>query len=119
MVRHITMRGEAIDMNRLRAINSDTPAIGNASLNARGDIIGKHGVVLKTQEQIENEWETSRLYREASVRAADIKSNTVVPTAAPAKKQLIADDQHFDPEVDDVVAQPRPTTRRKITETDK
>jgi hypothetical protein len=119
MVRHITMRGEAIDMNRLRSINSDTPAIGNANLNARGDVIGKHGVVLKTQEQIESEWETSRLYREASVRAADIKSDNVVPVATPVKKQLIADDQHFDPEVEDLTVQARPTTRRKITETDK
>lgn len=119
MVRHITMRGEAIDMNRLRSINSDTPAIGNANLNARGDVIGKHGVILKTQEQIEAEWETSRLYRENSIRAADIKADNVVPVATPMKKQLIADDQHFDPEVEESVAQTRPTTRRKITETDK
>ena len=118
MVRHITMRGEVIDMNRLRSINSDTLAIGNANLNARGDIIGKRGVVLKTQEQIEAEWENSRLAREASVRAADLKSEDIVPVATPAKKQLIADDQHFDPEPVDTASQPKTTTRRKITETD-
>ena len=54
--RHISMRGEVIDMNRLRAVNAETPALGNASLNARGDIIGKNGIILKTQEQIEGEW---------------------------------------------------------------
>lgn len=119
MVRHITMRGEVIDMNRLRSINADAPAIGNASLNARGDIIGRGGVVLKTQEQIEAEWEASRLAREESVRAADIKSDDMIPVA-PVRKQLEADDQFFDPEaVTDTTTQPKPTTRRKITESDK
>ena len=117
MVRHITMRGELIDMNRLRAVNADTPAIGNASLNARGDILGRGGVVLKTQEQIEAEWEANRLAREASVRPADIKSDGIIP-AAPVRKQLEADDQFFDVEPA-VEPQPKPTTRRKITESDK
>lgn len=119
MVRHITMRGEYIDMNRLRSVNADTPAIGNASLNARGDILGKGGVVLKTQEQIEAEWESNRLAREASIKAVDIKSDTVTP-AAPVRKQLEADDQFFDIESrTQTEPQPKPTTRRKITESDK
>lgn len=119
MVRHITMRGELIDMNRLRSINGDTPAIGNASLNARGDILGQGGVILKTQEQIEAEWEANRLAREASIRPADIKSDNIIP-AAPVRKQLEADDQFFDMEpAADPAPQPRPTTRRKITESDK
>jgi hypothetical protein len=119
MVRHITMRGEVIDMNRLRSINAGTPAIGNANLNARGDILGRGGVVLKTQEQIEAEWEANRLAREASVKPADIKSDSIIP-AAPVRKQLEADDQFFDiaPSVDPA-PQPKPTTRRKITESDK
>jgi hypothetical protein len=119
MVRHITMRGELIDMNRLRSVNGDIPAIGNASLNARGDILGRGGVVLKTQEQIEAEWEANRLAREASVRPANIKSDDIVPVA-PVRKQLEADDQFFDIEPStDVAPQPKPTTRRKITESDK
>lgn len=119
MVRHITMRGELIDMNRLRSINADTPAIGNASLNARGDILGRGGVVLKTQEQIEAEWEANRLAREASVRPADIKGDNVIPTA-PVRKQLEADDQFFDVDsTTEPAPQPKPTTRRKITESDK
>lgn len=118
MVRHITMRGELIDMNRLRSINADTPALGNASLNARGDILGNGGIVLKTQEQIEAEWEANRLAREASVRPADIKSDNLVPVAPP-RKQLEADDQFFDMEPRSQEPAPKPTTRRKITESDK
>ena len=120
MVRHITMRGELIDMNRLRSINADTLAIGNANLNARGDILGKNGVILKTQEQIEAEWEANRLAREASVRAADIKSDNLVPSAPVVRKQLEADDQFFDADASaETTIQPRTTTRRKITESDK
>lgn len=119
MVRHMTMRGELIDMNRLRSVNADTPAIGNANLNARGDILGPGGIVLKTQEQIEAEWEATKLAREASVRPVDIKSDAIIP-AAPVRKQLEADDQFFDMEPSaEVAPQPKPTTRRKITESDK
>ena len=121
VIRHISMRGEVIDMNRLRTINADTPALGNASLNARGDIIGKGGVVLKTQEQIEAEWEAQRQAREQSVKPADIKAESVIPAAfvAAQKKQLMADDQDFDPQPDPLAAQlPKPTSRRKIIESD-
>lgn len=118
--RHISMRGEAIDMNRLRSVNANTPALGNANLNARGDILGQGGIVIKTQEQIEQEWAANKAAREASVRPVDIKSEMAMPAAQPPRKQLVADDQFFDPipAVTEVQAQPVKTTRRKITETD-
>lgn len=123
VTRHISMRGEVIDMNRLRAVNADTPALGNASLNARGDIIGKGGVVLKTQEQIEAEWEANRRAREESVRVADIKSEAMIQPAAPAapqpKKQLLVDDQGFEPQMGPAPLEaPKPAPRRKIIESD-
>lgn len=118
VTRHISMRGEVIDMNRLRTVNADTPALGNASLNARGDIIGKGGVVLKTQEQIEAEWEANKKAREESIKPADIKSEAMVPPAAvPQKKQLTADDQSFDPKPS-VEPQKPAAPRRKIVESD-
>ena len=51
-----TMRGRPIDMLAIAAANADKQAIGNAKMNARGDILGPNGVVLRTQEQIEAEW---------------------------------------------------------------
>lgn len=128
VTRHISMRGEVIDMNRLRDVNADIPALGNASLNARGDLIGKGGIVLKTQEQIEAEWEANRRAREESVRPTDIKSeNMVAPVQAAQsmqaqqpKKQLLVDDQGFEPQVGpEPLAAPKPTpSRRKIIESD-
>lgn len=123
VTRHISMRGEVIDMNRLRTVNAETPALGNASLNARGDIIGKGGVVLKTQEQIESEWEANRKARAESVKPADIKSETMIPQAAAPKiqkKQLTADDQSFDPapSTESLVPEKPAAPRRKIIESD-
>lgn len=121
VTKHISMRGEVIDMNRLRAVNAGTPALGNASLNARGDIIGRGGIVLKTQEQIEAEWEANRKARAESVKTADIKSEAMIaPTPQPVqKKQLAADDQSFDPMPSTPApAQKSTTPRRKIIESD-
>lgn len=118
VTRHISMRGEVIDMNRLRAVNAATPALGNASLNARGDMIGKGGVVLKTQEQIEAEWEANRRAREESIKVTDIKSESMIPVPPqPQKKQLMVDDQGFDPQPVQEAPAPR-TNRRKIIESD-
>lgn len=114
--RHISMRGEVVDMNRLRTVNADTMALGNANLNARGDIIGKGGTVLKTQEQIEAEWEANRRAREESVKPADIKSDKLIPDITASKKiekNLNVEDQDFNP------TNSKNTNRRKITESDK
>ena len=114
--RHISMRGEVVDMNRLRTVNSETVALGNANLNARGDIIGKGGIVLKTQEQIEAEWESNRIAREDSVRKTDIKADKLIPDVVAAKKvekRIEADDQDFNP-----AQSIQKASRRKITESD-
>lgn len=128
VTRHISMRGEVIDMNRLRDVNADTLALGNASLNARGDIVGKGGIVLKTQEQIEAEWDANRRAREESVRPADIKAESLMTSVQAAqamkaqqpKKQILVDDQGFDPQVSPAPLEtPKPAvSRRKIIESD-
>lgn len=55
-MKHRTARGELIDMAALASQNAEQVALGNARMNARGDILGDHGIVLKTQEQIEADW---------------------------------------------------------------
>jgi hypothetical protein len=47
-----TMQGRAVDLDSLRIQNELTPAIGNASLNARGDQIDAQGNIIKTREEI-------------------------------------------------------------------
>ena len=47
-----SMRGEQVDMEKLNLRNETIPAVGNAKYNARGDEIGAGGQIVKTKEQI-------------------------------------------------------------------
>jgi hypothetical protein len=49
---YTSMQGKPIDMDRLSLKNELTPAIGNMKVNARGDELGPGGQILRTKEQI-------------------------------------------------------------------
>lgn len=124
MAKHLTARGEPIDMGALISQHADTPALGNAKMNARGDILGKDGVILKTQEQIEAEWAAEKARQKLLAgRPGNIKEplqTMIDPGQAPQVKKL-TDDQDFEPEVQ-LVEEPkvRPaqtkTTKRRMSD---
>jgi hypothetical protein len=89
------MRGRPIDMAALAAANAEKIAVGNAKMNARGDILGPNGVVLQTQEQIEQEWQAAQQRQREVVSA--VSSNIKAPLF-PDRPGAIAEDQNFDPE---------------------
>ena len=45
-----TMQGRMIDIEKLRAANEDIRAVGNMNVNARGDVIGPNGQIVKTKQ---------------------------------------------------------------------
>ena len=47
-----SMRGKEIDMEKLNLKNELLPAVGNAKVNARGDEIGKAGEIVRTREEV-------------------------------------------------------------------
>ena len=47
-----SMRGKEIDMEKLNLKNELLPAVGNAKVNARGDEIGKGGEIVRTREEL-------------------------------------------------------------------
>jgi hypothetical protein len=47
-----TSNGRTVDMDLLRQRNELTPAVGNARVNARGDQLGAGGKIVRTREQI-------------------------------------------------------------------
>jgi len=49
---HRSMRGKVVDMDLLRKKNELTPAIGNARVNARGDLLGPGGKIVKKREEM-------------------------------------------------------------------
>jgi len=50
MAQHRSNRGKIIDFQTLMAQQGDEPAVGNMSINARGDVIGKGGKVIQKAE---------------------------------------------------------------------
>jgi hypothetical protein len=46
------MQGKQIDMEKLQMRNELLPAIGNMKVNARGDELGAGGKIIRTREQI-------------------------------------------------------------------
>jgi hypothetical protein len=49
---HTSMRGKAVDMEKLNLQNELLPAVGNVRVNARGDELGPGGKIVKTREEI-------------------------------------------------------------------
>jgi hypothetical protein len=49
---HTSMRGKEVDMERMSLRFEKTPAVGNMKVNARGDQLGEGGKVVKTREQV-------------------------------------------------------------------
>ena len=125
---HVSMRGEVVDFNRLRINNAEKVALGNASLNAKGDVIGSGGVVLKTQEQIETEFHAKIAEQQELTKTVNIKSEESLkvagvsvivddnPVVQEQQKQLDVADANFEPEVSTPVQTPK--ARRKIVESD-
>jgi len=84
------MRGQVVDMARLAAENANQVAIGNASMNARGDLLGPGGEVLKTREDITRDYNSDnpKAIRQMSLR--DIKREVF---ASPADAVAAATEQ--------------------------
>ena len=53
---YTSMRGKEIDMEKMALKHEMTPAVGNMRVNARGDLLGPGGQIVKTKEQIIDEY---------------------------------------------------------------
>jgi hypothetical protein len=51
-ISHKSAKGAELDMERLRLANEKTIAVGNMNVNARGDLLGPGGKVIKTRAQV-------------------------------------------------------------------
>lgn len=97
-----TYRGQVIDIDMLRMANQGAIAVGNANYNARGDLIGRGGTVLKTREELETE----------HIRNKTKDDSTAVVSDAGQREAVDPMDQP-----DDVVTKPQ-TIRKRKTPTD-
>jgi hypothetical protein len=49
---YTSVRGKEIDMEKLTLKNETEIAVGNAKMNARGDEVGPGGKIIRTREQL-------------------------------------------------------------------
>jgi hypothetical protein len=56
---YTSVRGKEVDMEKLSLKNETEIAVGNAKLNARGDEIGPGGKIVRTREQILQDYYSS------------------------------------------------------------
>jgi hypothetical protein len=55
---YTSVRGKEIDMEKLSLVHEKTPAVGNMRVNARGDEIGAGGKIVRTREQVLQDYYT-------------------------------------------------------------
>jgi hypothetical protein len=53
-----SIKGKEVNMEALMIQNQHAVALGNARMNARGDLLGRNGKVVKTREDLANEYNT-------------------------------------------------------------
>jgi hypothetical protein len=81
--------GRDLDFGALVAKNPNTPAAGNASMNARGDKIGRNGEIIKTREAISHEYHATSRTVQQQVALRNLKSE-VFQSPAEALASLAA-----------------------------
>ena len=67
-----TMQGRMVDIEKLRASNEGVRAVGNMNVNARGDMVGSGGQIVKTKEEMMKEY-----YEAPKGQASDARSTRV------------------------------------------
>ena len=68
-----TMQGRMVDIEKLRATNEGVRAIGNMNVNARGDVLGHGGQIVKPKETVMKEY-----YEQPKGRVSDVPTRKVV-----------------------------------------
>jgi hypothetical protein len=77
-----SMKGEEVDMTRLMAENENVIALGNASMNARGDRIGARGQILQRREVVTQQYyaQNPKAVRQVSLRNIAVDAPTTFAT---------------------------------------
>lgn len=84
-----TMKGKTLDLTPIMAKKQDTIAIGNANMNARGDILGPGGTIVKRREEVAQDYHNKNPKAVRRVSLKDVQADQF-PTPAEAMAQLKA-----------------------------
>lgn len=112
MKKHTSYRGTIVDMEMLKFKNQHAVALGNASMNARGDIIGNGGTVIKTREELLAEQEREMQVQDFS----PVHQSSSISPAVEQQFEADFDNQFELPEPEEAPqAEPKAPVRRAKT----
>ena len=84
------MQGRYVDIEKLRAANESVRAIGNMNVNARGDVLGPGGAVVKPKSEVMQKYYEQPKGRvddtPRRAKPAPVKSTPPQPTARQTQK---------------------------------
>lgn len=90
-----TAQGRSLDMETIRLQNEFVPALGNMRVNARGDQLGPGGKIIKTREQVMDEF-----YKTRPSNNDNIPTEGEIPSRSPTRR----------------TSSPLPTSSKRTTE---
>jgi hypothetical protein len=73
------MQGREIDLEKLIRQNELSPAIGNMRVNARGDELGPGGKIVRSREEIVNEYYEPNTVKRTPTRPVESLPEPAVP----------------------------------------
>ena len=112
MTLHTTARGKTIDMTALQLANEHVVALGNMGVNAKGDLLGPGGKVVKTRAEIMSEYHALKGGAAADDTAVQIPTDPLM-AAKNAKQSTIEEDSIDDSElVTQLVAQTKAKAKK-------
>jgi len=87
-----TARGDYIDMNKITRENPTEVAMtgGGLSMNARGDILGRGGKIIKTREDLERSYNAAnaKATKHVTAKPVSIKKAHIAPDRLPKEDKL-------------------------------
>ena len=78
-----TMQGRMVDIEKLRAANESTRAVGNMNVNARGDVLGPSGQIITKKENVMKKYyeQPKGMVDDTPARAKPTPARRTPPTA--------------------------------------
>ena len=102
-----TMQGRMVDIDKLRSQNETVPAVGNMNVNARGDVIGQGGQIVKPKEAVMKEY-----YQTPKGAAQDTPvKKAPVTKAQPISQPQVQQVQTMNPTAQETKPAPKKTVR--------
>lgn len=86
-----TAQGRPIDMDALRVTNEESVAVGNMKTNARGDELGPGGMVVRTRNEVVNDYyQSNAVYTKEKVEDQRRQAQNVRSGNAPVADEVPA-----------------------------